>query len=72
MSIDEQVFSDSQLVTDGGELWADTERETCVAGGVDDRDTLDLDIAGIGDDITAFGFRGLKRDVRTQTKDSRC
>ena len=55
-SVDQQVFSDSQLGVDGGELWADAECETCAAGRVDDRDTLDLDIPYVGDDIASFGF----------------
>jgi hypothetical protein len=67
--VDQQVFSDSQLGVDGGELWTDPERETCTAGRVDDRDTLDLDIPCVGDDIASFGFTSFqRRGQRGQTK----
>ena len=60
------MFSDGQLGVDGGELWADPERETCTAGRVDDRDTLDLDIPYVWDDIASFRLTSVQqRSKRT-------
>lgn len=50
----EQVLADGQLRVNGGELWADSKRQSCRAWVVHDGDSVDEHVSVVGDYIAAF------------------